>query len=112
VKKPIYYAIVGGYNRMNPSVGQRVMAVTLEKGRQVYGRWADDEANTHCSDRDVRARFETLAEAQNHLAECVEIHKRYEAEVDRHLNAIRQLERDRDGEWARYLAAQRKRPEK
>lgn len=52
VKPTLYYCLVrGGYGQ-----GFKVLAVTSEKGRQVYGR-DEDDASTHVASRDVIHRF-------------------------------------------------------
>ena len=52
-KPVLYYALA----RSRYGYGFRVLAVTLEKGGQVYGREIDTSAATHVSARDVLHRF-------------------------------------------------------
>lgn len=54
--KPIlFYALVTGHHPHGH--GFRLLGVTSEKGRQVYGRDPDSDMVTHRSDRDVLHRF-------------------------------------------------------
>lgn len=54
-KAVLFYAMVHGYHPHGH--GFRLLAVTSEKGRQVYGREVDTYMVTHRSDRDVLHRW-------------------------------------------------------
>jgi len=106
MSKPIlYYAL----NRAGWGRAFDVLAVTSEKGRQVYGRRLDDSV-THVSERDIIHRFPEGMGAEFARAAT----ERADAEAKRHATGIRmardevtRLEAARD---AAVLAAAKGKP--
>lgn len=84
--KPIlYYVLVRGYH-YRTGRGFKVLGVTSEKGRQVYGRDPDTDAATHVAAHDVIHRFP--ADAKLDFAEAAT--QRADEEYARHEVGISQ----------------------
>ena len=84
--KPIqYYVLVRGYH-YRTGRGFKVLGVTSEKGRQVYGRDPDTDAATHVAAHDVIHRFP--ADAKLEFAKAAT--QRADEEYARHQIGIEQ----------------------
>ena len=87
--KPIsYYGVIRVWH------GFDVLAVTTERGRQVYGRRAD-ESSTHVAARDVLVKLPDAQSAQSFMAKAGRIkakHRPKIKEAERNLMLAQQAE--------------------
>lgn len=97
--KPILYYVLVRKWEYATGRAWRVLGVTSEKGRQVYGRWPDDDAATHVGQLDVIHRFPegtTLEFASAAGERATREERRHAAAIEEARNRVKNLERHRD----------------
>jgi hypothetical protein len=85
--------------------GFKVMRVTTEKSRQLYGSFTDEDMPTHCSPRQTIGRFETAEQAQSKIDGVAEIRARYAPGLKRLRDAEREMEEDQRHEIEKFIMA-------
>lgn len=74
--------------------GFKVMRVTTEKSRQLYGSFTDEDMPTHCSPRQTIGRFDTAEQAQSKIDGVTEIRARYAPKLKKLRNEEMKLEEE------------------
>jgi hypothetical protein len=71
--------------------GFKVMRVTTEKTKQLYGSFIDEDMATHCSPRQAVGKFETAEAAQARIDDVQRVRKKYAPAIKAASDALTKL---------------------